>query len=105
MGCGKIGNADPGIVPQLAPPKDAGLLEWLSPLTAGGAPPVFQAAVKAQSHNAIGQAGLSIGRHNLIRIDAAEGNRPVGLDDVDRACRELPEDIEDALLLAERTEI
>lgn len=69
--------------------QNSGVLGWINPLRAGG-PALFRAAVKAQSHDAIGQAGLLIGRQNVLRIDPSEGDRPIGLDDVDRAIRELP---------------
>lgn len=69
--------------------QNAGFLGWINPLRAGG-PALFRAAVKAQSHDALGQAGLLIGRHNLLRIDPSEGDRPIDLDDVARAIRELP---------------
>lgn len=69
--------------------RDSGLAGWILPDRA--APPlVFQAAVKAQSHNAIGQAGLLIGRNNLVRVDPFEGRYPIEIDDVGRACGELP---------------
>jgi hypothetical protein len=69
--------------------QNSGVLGWINPLRAGG-PALFRAAVKAQSHDAIGQAGLLIGRQNVLRIDPSEGDRPIGLDDVERAIRELP---------------
>lgn len=69
--------------------QSSGVFGWLNPLRAGG-PALFRAAVKAQSHDAIGQAGLLIGRQNVLRIDPSEGDRPMALDDVDRAIRELP---------------
>lgn len=70
--------------------RDAGFAGWILP--DGAAPPmVFQAAVKAQSHNALGQAGLLVGRNNLVRIDPFEGKFPIGIDQSDRAIRELPE--------------
>lgn len=69
---------------------NAGWFGWIMP--AGAAPPmVFQAAVKAQSHNANGQAGLLVGRGNFVRIDPSEGKYPIEMDDVQRACLELPE--------------
>jgi hypothetical protein len=46
--------------------------------------------MKAQSHNAIGQAGLLIGRDRLTRIDAPESTNPIALDDYLRAKVELP---------------
>ncbi|HRD68115.1 MAG TPA: CBASS cGAMP-activated phospholipase [Candidatus Competibacter sp.] len=49
-----------------------------------------RAAMKAQSHNALGQAGLLVGRDHLLRIDAPESNRPIEMDDVCRAISELP---------------
>lgn len=67
----------------------SGVFGWTNPLRAGG-PALFRAAVKAQSHNASGQAGLLIGKANLVRIDPAEGDNPIDLDDVERAVRELP---------------
>jgi uncharacterized protein len=70
--------------------RNAGLAGWILP-DGGGPPLVFRAAVKAQSHNAIGQAGLLIGRHNLVRIDPFEGKFPIEMDDASRAIRELPE--------------
>jgi patatin-like phospholipase/acyl hydrolase len=42
-----------------------------------------------QSHDALGQAGLLIGRQNLIRIDA-ELREPIELDDYEKAARDLP---------------
>lgn len=70
--------------------RNSGLAGWILP--DGLAPPiVFQAAVKAQSHNAIGQAGLLVGRNNLVRIDPFEGKYPIAIDDAKRAIRELPE--------------
>lgn len=49
-----------------------------------------RAAMKAQSHNALGQAGLLVGRDHLLRIDAPESNKPIEMDDVRRAISELP---------------
>lgn len=69
--------------------QNSGIGGWLLPGRAGP-PAIFKAAVKAQSHNALGQAGLLIGRQNLLRIDPSEGDNPIGLDDVARAIRELP---------------
>lgn len=50
----------------------------------------YRSAMKAQSHNALGQAGLLVGRDHLLRIDAPESMRPIDMDDVPRACAELP---------------
>lgn len=49
-----------------------------------------QAAMRAQSHNALGQAGLLIGRDHLVRLDAPEVERRVAMDDVNAALREMP---------------
>ncbi len=58
-----------------------GMIQWRG---------VIQAAMKAQSHNALGQAGLLIGRDRLTRIDAPESANPIALDDYLRAKAELP---------------
>ena len=47
-------------------------------------------AMRAQSHNALGQAGLLIGRSNLVRLDAPEDARRIGMDDVGRALDRMP---------------
>ena len=49
-----------------------------------------QSAMRAQSHNALGQAGLLIGRSNLIRLDAPEVSKRVAMDDIGRAIVEMP---------------
>lgn len=49
-----------------------------------------KASMRAQSHNALGQAGLLIGKQNLTRLDAPEVAKRVALDDVDRAIIEMP---------------
>lgn len=67
----------------------AGVVGWTTPFGNKG-PALFRAAVKAQCHDANGQAGLLIGKQNLVRIDPAEGDSPIDLDDVDRALGELP---------------
>lgn len=59
-----------------------GLLVWASHFP--------NAAMRAQSHNALGQAGLLIGRNNLIRLDAPEVSRRVAMDDVQSALIEMP---------------
>ena len=46
--------------------------------------------MRAQSHNALGQAGLLIGREHLVRLDAPEVSKRVALDDVARALAEMP---------------
>lgn len=50
----------------------------------------FNAAARAQSRNALGQAYLLVGKNNVLRVDPAESDRPIGLDDTARALRELP---------------
>jgi hypothetical protein len=60
----------------------SGILHWYD---------VFSAASHLQSQNAIGQAGLLVGRDHLTRIDAgAKLAEPIFLDDYQRASRELP---------------
>jgi hypothetical protein len=69
--------------------RKGGLLRWVFP-GLSKAPMIFRAAAKAQSHNALGQAYLLIGKQNVVRIDPPESENPIGLDDVDRAVTELP---------------
>ncbi|KTS08064.1 patatin [Methylobacterium radiotolerans] len=58
-----------------------GMIQWRG---------VISAAMKAQSHNALGQTGLLIGRDQLMRVDAPESSAPIALDDYLRAKAELP---------------
>lgn len=51
---------------------------------------VIQAAMRAQSHNALGQAYLLLGKDRVMRIDAPESANPIALDDYPRAKEELP---------------
>lgn len=51
---------------------------------------VISAAMKAQSHNALGQAFLLLGKENVLRLDAPEAANPIKLDDYLRAKSELP---------------
>jgi hypothetical protein len=52
---------------------------------------VISSAMHLQSQNAIGQAGLLIGRDQLIRLNAPPmPQSPIALDDYKRASRELP---------------
>ena len=46
--------------------------------------------MRAQSHNALGQAGLMIGRENLVRLEAPEVEKRIAMDDVRRAIKEMP---------------
>jgi hypothetical protein len=50
----------------------------------------FNAAARAQSKNALGQAYLLVGKNNVLRVEPAESDRPIKLDDTARALRELP---------------
>ncbi len=50
----------------------------------------FLAASRAQSKNALGQAYLLVGKENVLRIDVAESDTAIALDDVGRSLRELP---------------
>ncbi len=50
----------------------------------------FNAAGRAQSRNALGQAYLLVGKDNVIRIDVPESDTPIAMDDVRRSVRELP---------------
>jgi hypothetical protein len=50
----------------------------------------FNAATRAQSRNALGQAYLLIGKSNVTRIDVPESDAPIAMDDVQRSVRELP---------------
>jgi patatin-like phospholipase/acyl hydrolase len=58
-----------------------GLLQWMG---------VFDAAMRAQSLNALGQAYLLLGKPNVVRIDAPESPRRIKMDDCRRASAELP---------------
>jgi hypothetical protein len=58
-----------------------GLFQWRN---------VFSAAMRAQSHNALGQAYLLVGKDNVLRVDAPESPTPIALDDYRRAKAELP---------------
>lgn len=50
----------------------------------------FDAAARAQSKNALGQAYLLIGKNNVMRIDPPESDKQIALDDVRRSLLELP---------------
>lgn len=58
-----------------------GLLHWWN---------VIQAAMRAQSLNAVGQTYLLVGKDHVLRLDAPESPRPIALDDHRRAREELP---------------
>ncbi len=59
-----------------------GLWHWRS---------VISSAMHLQSQNAIGQAGLLIGRDQLLRINPASILPPIEMDDYARAANELPD--------------
>ena len=58
---------------------------------------IMYAAMRLQSHNAIGQAGLLIGRDRIIRVDAPAGAHRIALDDWSRAVTTLPQAAEELL--------
>lgn len=52
---------------------------------------IISAAMRLQSQNALGQAGLLVGRDRLLRLDGpAMKSKPIELDDFQRASTELP---------------
>tara|TARA_R110001592_G_scaffold49685_5_gene154665 strand:- start:748 stop:1779 length:1032 start_codon:yes stop_codon:yes gene_type:complete len=65
-----------------------GVLSWAN---------IIFAAMNLQSQNALGQAGLLIGRHNIVRLDASEYHARIGMDDVKRAIELLPQHANDVL--------
>lgn len=65
-----------------------GLLAWRD---------IMFAAMRLQSHNVIGQAGLLVGRDQMVRIDTPASAHRIGLDDWDRAVGRLPAAAETAL--------
>lgn len=50
----------------------------------------FKTAMRLQSQSAINQAGLLIGRSNMIRLDKPEVAKNIAMDDVKRAVDEMP---------------
>ena len=58
---------------------------------------IILAAMRLQSFNAQGQAGLLLGADRIVRVDAPESEKPIRLDDYVRASRELPLAASDAL--------
>ncbi|MEM7621208.1 MAG: CBASS cGAMP-activated phospholipase [Pseudomonadota bacterium] len=58
---------------------------------------VIFAAMNLQSQNAVGQAGLLIGRDNIIRINASEKHARIGMDDVKMAKALLPDHASEVL--------
>lgn len=61
--------------------KWGGLLHWKK---------IIETAMHLQSQNALGQAGLLIGRDRLLRLTSAPTLAPVEMDDFERARDELP---------------
>jgi hypothetical protein len=59
-----------------------GLAQWRS---------VFNAAMRAQSQNALGQAYLLVGKDHVLRMDAPASSNPIALDDFATARAQLPE--------------
>jgi uncharacterized protein len=51
---------------------------------------IIESAMHLQSQNALGQAGLLIGREKMLRLTAAPTLEPIALDDYARASGELP---------------
>ena len=58
---------------------------------------IMYAAMRLQSHNAIGQAGLLIGRDRITRVDAPANAHRIALDDWSRAVASLPQAAEMSL--------
>ena len=58
---------------------------------------LFLAQMALQSHNALGQAGLLIGRNRITRIDATQTSKRIELDDWTRAVAGLPHAADQAL--------
>lgn len=51
---------------------------------------IIETAMHLQSQNALGQAGLLIGRDRLLRVTTAPSLAPIAMDDFERARKELP---------------
>lgn len=75
LGCGETSfKVDPSRA-------SGGLLQWKD---------AIRAAMRAQSHNALGQSYLLLGKENVVRLDAPETPNPIAMDDHRRAKAELP---------------
>lgn len=61
--------------------KHGGLFHWRT---------IIESAMHLQSQNALGQAGLLIGRDRMLRLTSAPTLEPIALDDFARASNELP---------------
>ena len=51
---------------------------------------IIETAMRLQSQNALGQAGLLVGRDRLLRLTTAPSLTPIAMDDFERARDELP---------------
>ncbi|MBR2657212.1 MAG: patatin-like phospholipase family protein [Loktanella sp.] len=60
---------------------NGGLFHWKT---------IIETAMHLQSQNALGQAGLLIGRERLLRLSSPPSLAPIALDDFERASAELP---------------
>jgi len=58
---------------------------------------IISAAMRLQSFNALGQAGLLIGADRIVRVDPPQNGRQIRLDDWRRASSELPSAASEAL--------
>ncbi len=58
---------------------------------------IMYGAMRLQSHNAIGQAGLLVSRDGIIRVDAPADAHRIALDDWSRAVTTLPHAAEESL--------
>ncbi|PKR55604.1 CBASS cGAMP-activated phospholipase [Thalassospira marina] len=63
--------------------KWGGLIHWRT---------IIESAMHLQSQSALGQAGLLIGRHQLLRMSVSPTLGPIALDDFERARNELPKE-------------
>ncbi|MCR8724514.1 CBASS cGAMP-activated phospholipase [Frigidibacter sp. ROC022] len=62
--------------------KRGGMFHWRT---------IVESAMHLQSQNALGQAGLLIGRNRMLRLTSAPTLEPIALDDFTRASAELPQ--------------
>jgi len=62
--------------------KRGGMFHWRT---------IIESAMHLQSQNALGQAGLLIGRDRMLRLTSAPTLEPIALDDFTRASAELPQ--------------
>lgn len=62
--------------------KRGGMFHWRT---------IIESAMHLQSQNALGQAGLLVGRDRMLRLTSAPTLEPIALDDFTRASAELPQ--------------